>query len=63
MSDKGYDSDKLRTLLTAADGKAIIPTRVNKKNRPPFDRERYRQMNVIKRFLANIRKLQSCYTI
>lgn len=56
MGDKGYDSDTLRAFLAAADVEPVIPTRVNKRKRPPFDRERYRQRNLIERFFGQIKE-------
>lgn len=63
MGDKGCGSDKLRALLTAAGVGLIIPAHVDKKKRPPFDCERYRQRNVIERFWDEQKKTAELHTI
>jgi Transposase and inactivated derivatives len=56
MGDKGYDSDRLREHLFSGGVEPLIPTRSNKRTRPPFDRERYKQRNLVERFIGRIKE-------
>lgn len=56
MGDKGYDSDALRMRLTSFGIEAVIPTRINRRNRPPFEHERYKQRNLIERFIGRLKE-------
>ena len=56
MGDKGYDSERLRNHLSSRGVESLIPTRSNKRNRPPFDRKRYKQRNLVERFIGRIKE-------
>ena len=56
MGDKGYDSDALRSRLSSNLIESIIPTRINRINRPPFKREQYKQRNLIERFIGQLKE-------
>lgn len=56
MGDKGYDSDALRELVTDAGLTAIIPYRKCRKVCPEIDRKRYKERNVIERFIGKIKE-------
>lgn len=56
MGDKGYDSDKLRGQLSSEGIESVIPMRSNRRNRRPFDRERYKQRNLIERFIGQLKE-------
>lgn len=56
MGDKGYDSDKLRGQLSSEGIEPVIPARSNRRNRRPFDRERYKQRNLVERFIGQIKE-------
>ena len=56
MGDKGYDSDVLRSRLSSNRIESIIPTRINRVIRPPFEREQYKQRNLIERFIGQLKE-------
>lgn len=56
MGDKGYDSDKLRGQLSSARIEPVIPARSNRRNRRPFDGERYKQRNLVERFIGRLKE-------
>lgn len=56
MGDKGYDSSYLRDFLARLSIEAIIPTRRNRLIRPAFDKTRYKQRNVIERFIGALKE-------
>ena len=56
IGDKGYDSDRLRSHMLSKGILPIIPTRTNRRNRPPFDRGRYSQRNLIERFIGSLKE-------
>ena len=56
MGDKGYDSDALRELVTDAGLTAIIPYRKCRKVCPEIDIKRYKERNVIERFIGKIKE-------
>lgn len=49
IADKGYDSDDLRSWLTARGTTPVIPPRSNRKVQHAYDRSLYRTRNVIER--------------
>jgi transposase len=42
LADKGYDSDKLRTLICDKGARPVIPGRSPRKRKVRFDKNRYR---------------------
>jgi transposase len=52
--DKGYDSDALRTALRRRGIEPIIPSRSNRIRVIAFDKDRYRERNVIERCINAI---------
>lgn len=54
-ADRGYDADAIREEIEAAGGEAVIPTKVNPRNRARHDRAKYKWGNLIER-LFNKRK-------
>ena len=51
IADKGYDSDPLRELLAAQQVEMVIPSRRNRKQRRDYDENRYRERNIVGRFI------------
>ena len=62
MGDKGYDSNSLRAHLHFEGVEPLIPTRGNKLNRPPFDCERYKQRNLVERFIGRLKENRTVAT-
>ena len=56
MGDKGYDSNKLRDQMHDAGIEVLIPFRKCRKVCPEIDRERYKQRNIIERFIGKIKE-------
>jgi transposase len=54
--DKGYDSASLRTALRRRGIEPIIPSRSNSKRTAVFDKERYRERNVIERCINRLKQ-------
>lgn len=54
--DKGYDSAALRSALRRRGIEPLIPSRSNRKRMLPFDKERYRERNVIERCIGRLKQ-------
>jgi transposase len=50
IGDKGFDSQKLVAFIEARGGKAVIPSRKNATAPREYDRERYKDRNLVERF-------------
>jgi len=55
IADKGYDSDPLRELLAARQVEVVIPSRRNRKQPRDYDKERYRERNIVERFINRLK--------
>ena len=55
IADKGYDSDPLRELLAAQQVEVVIPFRRYRKQPWDYDRVRYRERNIVERFINKIK--------
>ncbi len=55
IADKGYDSDPLRELLAAQQIEVVIPFRSYRKQPRDYDRIRYRERNIVERFINRIK--------
>lgn len=56
MGDKGYDSNALRGRIESAGLESIIPFRKCRKIRPEIDRDRYKERNVVERFIGKLKE-------
>ena len=54
--DKGYDSAALRDALRRRGIEPLIPSRSNRKRVLAFDKERYRERNVIERCINRLKQ-------
>ena len=64
LADKGYDSDANRDALAELEIEAVIPSKSNRKDPDPYDREAYKQRNLIERMfnkLKNWRRIATRY--
>jgi transposase len=50
--DKAYSSSAIRESLTKRNIEPVIPTRSNQTTQPKFDRESYRQRNIVERVIG-----------
>ncbi|MFX8312615.1 transposase, partial [Acinetobacter baumannii] len=55
IGDKGFDSQKLVMLIESRGGEAVIPSRKNSKQPREYDRERYKDRNLIERFWNRVK--------
>jgi transposase len=55
LADKAYDADALLFCIEAIGAKAVIPPRANRAVPRWFDRNQYRNRNVIERFFAQLK--------
>ncbi|APW63835.1 hypothetical protein BSF38_05414 [Paludisphaera borealis] len=50
VADKGYDSRAVVEAIESRGAKAVIPSLRNRKIQRPYDRDRYRDRNLVERF-------------
>ena len=62
LADRGYDSDSLRESLCARGALANIRLMPNRKRRPAFDHELYKQRNLIERFFNKLKHFRAIAT-
>jgi putative transposase len=55
LADAAYDSDALRVRLIRAGTRPVIPNNPTRKRKYPFDREAYRQRNIIERTFSRLK--------
>jgi len=55
IGDKGYDSDKLREALRERGIKPCIPGRSNRREAIEYDKELYKQRNLIERLFGRLK--------
>jgi len=56
IGDRGYDSDALRGQIENAGLESVIPFRRCRRLRRAIDRERYRERNVVERFIGRLKE-------
>lgn len=64
LADKGYDSDAIRDALAELEIEAVIPPKSSRNDPDPYDREAYKQRNLIERMfnkLKNWRRIATRY--
>ena len=64
IGDKGFDSQKLVDFLEAHGAEAVIPSRKNNTEQRDYDRERYKDRNLVERFwnkLKHYRRVATRY--
>ena len=62
IADKAYDTNRLRNLLTQLDIEAVIPSIARRKPLIPYDRDVYRQRNLIERMFARLKDFRRIAT-
>jgi transposase len=60
--DKGYSYARIRRYLRRRRIKAVIPTRKDQRRRPGFDKETYRQRNVVERCVNGLKESRALAT-
>jgi transposase len=64
VGDKAYSSRSIRQALRKRGISPVIPTKANERRQPDFDREAYRQRNIVERLinrLKNFRRIATRY--
>jgi transposase len=56
LADKGYDSDRILGFIQGQGVVAVIPPKVNRKVQREYDRELYRQRNLIERAFNRLKQ-------
>lgn len=56
VADKGYDSERIREFLNRKRIKSVIPVRSNRGRDKDFDREAYRERNLIERLINRLKQ-------
>lgn len=62
IADKAYDTNRLRGLLAERGIEAVIPSVARRKPLLPYDREAYRQRNLIERMFARLKDFRRVAT-
>jgi transposase len=62
IGDKAYDVDHLRGLLRSRGTTAVIPNKITRVNRHPFDRLAYKARNVIERTFCRLKDFRRIAT-
>ena len=62
IADKGYDSDAFITAIEARDAEPVIPPRSNRVAERPYDKDAYKQRNVVERFMNVIKQCRRVAT-
>ena len=55
IADKGYDSDKLVEAIAEHGAKAVIPPRSNRNIKRRYSKRRYKQRNLVERFINRLK--------
>jgi len=62
LADKAYDTNRLRSFLAKQRIEAVIPSIARRKPLLPYDREAYRQRNLIERMFARLKDFRRIAT-
>ena len=62
VADAAYDSDAIREQVRRAGGKACIKPNPTRKRKKRYDRQRYKNRNVIERFFGRIKRFRRVAT-
>jgi transposase len=62
LADKGYDSDAIRAFLKELGIKPVIPGRSNRKKKIRFDKEAYKNRNVVERCFCRLKDFRRIAT-
>ena len=62
VADKGYDSNDFVDAIEASGAAAVIPPRCNRNQPREYDREIYKQRNLVERFFQKIKNFRRIAT-
>ena len=62
LGDKGYDADHLHHKIADTGSIIVIPPKRNRKVQRPYDRDLYKERNLIERFFAKLKQFRRVAT-
>lgn len=62
LADRAYDGNALRRLLTQRGTTPVIPNKINRENRHPFDAAAYRLRNAVERTFCRLKDFRAVAT-
>jgi transposase len=62
VGDKGYDADALVALIHAVGAKAVIPPHSNRHEQRVYDRQVYKDRNLVERFFNRLKQFRRIAT-
>ena len=62
LADKGYDSDKFREVIASKGAEAVIPPKRSRKEPIPYDKDVYKERNLVERFFNKIKNFRRIAT-
>lgn len=62
LADKGYDSDAFIESIERTGAKAVIPPRGNRKEQRDYDRELYKERNLVERLFQKLKQFRRIAT-
>jgi transposase len=62
LADKGYDSDQFRQFITSKGAEAVIPPKRSRKESIPYDKDVYKERNLVERFFNKIKNFRRIAT-
>jgi len=62
LADKGYDSDRFRAAVDAAEAEAVIPSIASRSQAIPYDKHVYKERNLVERFFCKIKHFRRIAT-
>ena len=62
LADKGYDSDRFRAAVDAAEAEAVIPSTASRSQAIPYDKHVYKERNLVERFFCKIKHFRRIAT-
>jgi transposase len=55
LADKGYDADRFRASIAEKGGQAVIPSNRSRSRAIPYDKDLYKERNLVERFINKIK--------
>ncbi len=62
IADKGYDADRLIDAVVATGAEIVIPPRRNRKVQRSYDKQLYKERNIIERFFNKLKQFRRVAT-
>lgn len=62
IADKGYDTNDFRSTLEGKGIEAVIPSKSNRKEPIPYDKDVYKERNLVERFFNQIKHFRRIAT-